>query len=94
MPEEKIKIKDLAGELDVQSKDMLRALRDLGLPAKTTAGSVSVEDAARLRDHFAGRKQGGGQEQNGKKWSHASSSPDCVNAVFFSFFLHSGSGRK
>lgn len=59
MPEEKIKIKDLAGELDVQSKDMLRALRDLGLPAKTTAGSVSVEDAARLRDHFAGRKQGG-----------------------------------
>ena len=46
MPEEKIKIKDLAGELDVQSKDMLRALRDLGLPAKTTAGSVSVEGAS------------------------------------------------
>lgn len=43
---------------------------------------------------LSGRKQGGGQEQNGKKWSHASSSPDCVNAVFFSFFLHSGSGRK
>ena len=59
MPEEKIKIKDLAGELDVQSKDMLRALRDLGLPAKTTAGSVTAEDAARLRDHFAGQKQGG-----------------------------------
>ena len=53
MPEEKIKIKDLAGELDVQSKDMLRALRDLGLPAKTTAGSVSVEDAARLRENAA-----------------------------------------
>ena len=33
MPEEKIKIKDLAGELDVQSKDMLCALRELGLPA-------------------------------------------------------------
>ena len=59
MPEEKIKIKDLAGELDVQSKDMLRALRELGLPAKSTAGSVSVEDAARLRGHFAGQKQGG-----------------------------------
>ncbi|MGE9984658.1 translation initiation factor IF-2 [Desulfovibrio sp. SGI.169] len=58
MPEEKIKIKDLAGELDVQSKDMLRALRELGLPAKSTAGSVSVEDATRLRGYFAGQKQG------------------------------------
>ncbi|WP_297825858.1 translation initiation factor IF-2 [uncultured Desulfovibrio sp.] len=59
MPEEKIKIKDLVGELGVQSKDMLRALHELGLPARTTAGSVSVEDAARLRGHFAGQKQGG-----------------------------------
>ena len=59
MPEEKVKIRDLAGELEVQPKDMLRALRELGLPAKSTAGSVSVEDAARLRGHFAGLKQGG-----------------------------------
>ncbi len=59
MSEEKIKIKDLAGELDVQSKDMLRALRELGMPAKSTAGSVSMEDAARLRGHFTGQKQGG-----------------------------------
>ncbi|WP_165065490.1 translation initiation factor IF-2 [Desulfovibrio sp. ZJ200] len=59
MPEEKVKIKDLLGELEVPAKDMLRALRELGLPAKSTAGSVSVEDAARLRGHFAGQKQGG-----------------------------------
>lgn len=59
MPEEKVKIKDLLGELEVQAKDMLRALRELGLSAKSTAGSVSVEDAARLRGHFAGQKQDG-----------------------------------
>lgn len=58
MPEEKIKIKDLAGELAVQTKDILRACRELGLPAKSTAGSVSVEETARLRDYFAGQKQG------------------------------------
>lgn len=56
MTEEKIKVKDLVAEINIQSKDMLRALRELGLPAKSTAGSVSQEDAGRLRDYFASRK--------------------------------------
>ncbi len=57
MVEGKIKVKDLLTELDVPSKDMLRALRELGLPAKSTAGFLSLEDASRLRGHFESRKE-------------------------------------
>ena len=57
MPEEKIKVKDIAAELEVQPKDMLRALRKLGLPAKSTASSISLDDATRVRDHFTVQKQ-------------------------------------
>ncbi|GFH63395.1 MAG: translation initiation factor IF-2 [Candidatus Desulfovibrio kirbyi] len=53
MSEEKVKIKDLVKDLVVQPKDMLRALRELGLQVKTTVGSVSLEDAARVREYFA-----------------------------------------
>lgn len=56
MAEEKILVKDIVTELDVPSRDVLKAMRSLGLPAKTTAGSLSPEDAERLRDHFASRK--------------------------------------
>lgn len=56
MLEQKIKVKDLVTQIDVPSKEMLRALRELKLPARSTAGSVSMEDAERLRDYFAMRK--------------------------------------
>lgn len=56
MTEDKIKVKDLITEIDVPSKDMLRALRELGLSARGTSGSVAREDAVRLRDYFANRK--------------------------------------
>ncbi|MCX4308975.1 MAG: translation initiation factor IF-2 [Desulfovibrio sp.] len=56
MAEEKIPVRDIVTELDVPSRDVLKAMRGLGLPAKTTAGSLSPEDAERLRDHFASRK--------------------------------------
>ena len=58
MAESKIKLKDLMGELDVASKDMLRALRELNIAAKSTAGSVTQEEATRLRGHFTARKEG------------------------------------
>lgn len=57
MAEIKIKVKDLASELDVPSKDMLRALRELGVSAKSMAGSLEPEEAGRLRAHFAARKE-------------------------------------
>lgn len=56
MVEEKILVKDLITELEVPSRDMLKAMRSIGLPARSTAGSLSPEDAERLRDHFASRK--------------------------------------
>ncbi|MBQ3059360.1 MAG: translation initiation factor IF-2 [Desulfovibrio sp.] len=58
MPETKIKLKDLMSDLDVQSKDMLRALREVGIAAKTTSASVTQEEAERLRLHFSDRKDG------------------------------------
>ncbi len=57
MAEMKIKVKDLASELDVPSKDMLRALRELGVSAKSMAGSLEPDEAGRLRAHFAARKE-------------------------------------
>lgn len=57
MAEIKIKVKDLASELDVPSKDMLRALRELGVSAKSMAGSLEPEEAGRLRAHFAARRE-------------------------------------
>ncbi|MDR2820222.1 MAG: translation initiation factor IF-2 [Desulfovibrio sp.] len=57
MSEEKIKIKDLVGNLAVPPKDMLRALRELGLQVKSTVGSISLEEAARVRDYFSGQSQ-------------------------------------
>lgn len=56
MTDEKIKVKDLITEINVPSKDMLRALRELGLSARGTSGSVTVEDADRLRGYFTNRK--------------------------------------
>ena len=56
MTEIKIKVKDLIKELGVPAKEMLRALRDLGLPSQSTAGSVEFTDADRLRDYFVSRK--------------------------------------
>ena len=52
MAETRIKVKDLMGELDVPSRDMLRALRELNMSAKSASGSVTPEEAARLREHF------------------------------------------
>ena len=57
MAEIKIKVKDLANELGVPTRDMLPALRELGVSAKSMAGSVDEEEAARLRAHFASRKE-------------------------------------
>ncbi|MDR3358232.1 MAG: translation initiation factor IF-2 [Desulfovibrio sp.] len=56
MPEEKCKIRDIAVELEVQPKEMLRALREIGLPARSTAGSIPPEDVTRVRDYFSARK--------------------------------------
>ena len=57
MSDDKIKIKDLCENISQDSKDVLRAARELGLPVKSTTGSVTSEEATRLRDYFAEQKQ-------------------------------------
>ena len=57
MSDDKIKIKDLSGDISQDSKDVLRAARELGLTVKSATGSVTSEEATRLRDYFAEQKQ-------------------------------------
>ena len=57
MSDDKIKIKDLCENISQDSKDVLRAARELGLPVKSATGSVTSEEATRLRDYFAEQKQ-------------------------------------
>ncbi len=52
MSEEKMKVKDLAGELGVSTKDLLQALRELNIPAKSTVSAVPAESLERVRAHF------------------------------------------
>ena len=57
MSDDKIKIKDLGGDISQDPKDILRVARELGLPVKSATGSVTSEEATRLRDYFAEQKQ-------------------------------------
>jgi translation initiation factor IF-2 len=54
MSEEKIRVKDITAELGVSSKDMLTALREFNIPTKSLMTTLSSEDAARVRERFAG----------------------------------------
>jgi translation initiation factor IF-2 len=53
MSDERKKIKDIAEELGVGSKDILAAAKELGISAKVAGSSVSGEDAGRLRNKIA-----------------------------------------
>ncbi|WP_374280958.1 translation initiation factor IF-2 [Desulfovibrio sp.] len=57
MSDNKIKIKDLCGDISQDSKDVLRVAQELGMPVKSSTGSVTSEEATRLRDYFAEQKQ-------------------------------------
>lgn len=54
--EAKIKVNDLAAELDMPRKEVLRALREMGVRVPGTNGSVDAADVQRLRDHLESRK--------------------------------------
>ena len=57
MSDDKIKIKDLAVELNVSAKDLMQALRGLEISAKSSQSNVDVEDLPRIRAHFAAAAQ-------------------------------------
>ncbi len=52
MSEDKIKVKDLMEELGKNSKEMLQALRELEIPAKSSLSNIDPEDVPRIRAHF------------------------------------------
>ena len=52
MSETKITVKDLSAELNVPPKELLSALRQLGIQAKSAASIVPAENLDRVRTHF------------------------------------------
>ena len=53
MTEEKVRVKDITAELGVSNKDMLAALRELSIPAKSHMATLTADDIERVKDHFA-----------------------------------------
>ena len=53
MTEEKVRVKDLTTELGVSNKDMLAALRELNIPAKSHMAALLPEDLERVKRHFS-----------------------------------------
>ncbi len=53
MTDDKTKVKDLATELGVSTKDLLRVLRELDIQAKSTMSTIPTEDLPKVRAHFA-----------------------------------------
>ncbi|HCT61150.1 translation initiation factor IF-2 N-terminal domain-containing protein, partial [Acidobacterium sp.] len=86
----KVRINDLARELEVKSKAILDALADCGVTEKKThSSSLEADEAVRVRAHFArgsrGAGQGGSRQQNEPKpkidWSRVSKPGDVLKAI-------------
>ena len=52
----KVRINDLARELEVKSRPILDALEAIGVTGKTHSSSIEADQAERVRDYF---KNGG-----------------------------------
>ena len=52
MSETKVTVKDLSAELNVAPKDVMQALRQLGVPAKSSSSPVPGESVDKVRAHF------------------------------------------
>ena len=63
MSDEKVNVKELAAELNIQSRELLRVLRELGVPAKSTVSMIAEDDVQRVRARFAGSKGGDGVDE-------------------------------
>ena len=53
MSEDKIRVKDITAELGVSNKDMLSALRELNIPAKSHMATLTPEDVERVKERFS-----------------------------------------
>lgn len=52
MTDDKTKVKDLATELGIPTKNLLQALRELDIPAKSTSSAISAEDLPKVKAHL------------------------------------------
>lgn len=52
MIDDKTKVKDLATELGIPPKNLLQALRELDIPAKSTSSAISAEDLPKVKAHL------------------------------------------
>src|SRR5690242_6798063 len=67
--QQKIRINDLARELEVKSKAILDVLPKVGVTEKKThSSSIEVDEAERVRAFF--QKQGGGGGSESRRTSH------------------------
>lgn len=51
MSTNKLRVRDLATELDISSKDLMALLRELKIPAKSHMSSLTEEEAEQVREH-------------------------------------------
>ncbi len=58
----KVRINDLARELEVKSKPILDALEAIGVSGKTHSSSIEPDQAERVRDYFKNGSTGGGSK--------------------------------
>ena len=63
MTTEKVRVKDITAELGVSNKDMLLALRELNIPAKSHMATLSAEDVVRVKERFTQNGGEGGTER-------------------------------
>jgi len=63
----KIKVHELAKELDMQSKDVLSFLQEKGIEAKAAQSSIDEEAAQLVRGAFGGKKASAGTEEAKKE---------------------------
>ena len=86
----KVRINDLARELEVKSKAILDVLREVGVTdAKTHSSSLEADEAQRVRAHFqrGSSRNGGSAAAKGENaaqkidWSRVSKPGDVLKAI-------------
>ncbi len=55
---DKMTVKDLATELNVDSKELLKSVQQLGINAKTATSNIAEEDLERVRNHMKSQGRG------------------------------------
>src|ERR1700722_1074519 len=82
----KVRINDLAEELEEKSKPILDALEAIGVTGKTHSSSIDADQAERVRDYFKTGSRGGGSRPAAEAkpkfdLSHVSKPGDALRAI-------------